>query len=156
MENFFAQNGSFVISLFLALLLGSFVGLERAIAGKPAGMRTYALVSMGSCLFILISESVRQQIGGMAGFDPLRMASQIIVGIGFIGAGLIIFQGNNIHGLTTAAGLWVTAGLGIAIGFGLYQLALIATLFTMFIFAGLWHIEKMISSDTVPENQERL
>lgn len=155
MEIFFSEYGGLIIKLLLALLLGSFVGLERTLAGKQAGMRTYALVSMGSCLFILISEAVRLQFGLFSNADPLRMASQIIVGIGFIGAGLIIFQGNSVHGLTTAAGLWVTAGLGMAVGFGFYQLALISALFTMFIFAGLWRIEKIISPTTAPEYKEK-
>jgi len=154
MEIFLIQNGDLIIRLALSLLLGGIVGLERTMSGKPAGMRTYALVSLGSCLFVLISEIVRQTLGGMNGFDPLRIASQIIVGIGFIGAGSIIFQGNNVHGLTTAAGLWLAAGLGMAVGFGLYQLALISSLLTIFIFAVLWRVERFISPDTVPEKSE--
>lgn len=151
MEQFLISYGDMAVKLLLALLLGSLVGLERTLSGKQAGMRTYALVSMGSCLFVVISETIRQTFGDLAGFDPLRMASQVIVGIGFIGAGLIIFQGNNIHGLTTAAGLWVTAGLGMAVGFGLWSLAIVAAVLTLFIFALLWRVEKFISPKTVPD-----
>jgi len=152
MQTFFAQYGDLILKLFLALLLGSFVGLERTVAGKQAGMRTYALVTMGSCLFILVSEMMRLNLAGMApAFDPSRIASQIVVGIGFIGAGLIIFQGKNVHGLTTAAGLWVAAGVGMAIGFGLYMLALISALFILITFSLFWRVERLISPQTVPD-----
>ena len=151
MEQFFSLYGGVIIKLLLAVLLGSLIGMERTIAGKEAGMRTYALVSMGSCLFVLISELLRPDFASLPGFNPVMIASQIIVGIGFIGAGLIIFQGNSVHGLTTAAGLWVAAGLGTAIGFGLYMPALLAALFTIFIFSGLWWVERMVSPGIVPE-----
>jgi len=151
MQTFFAQYGDLIIKLLLALILGSFIGLERTMAGKQAGMRTYALVTMGSCLFVLVGESLRPLYSGYAGFNPIFMASQIIVGIGFIGAGLIIFQGQNVHGLTTAAGLWVSAGLGMAVGFGLFVLSLIAALLTLVIFSVLWRIERFISPQTVPD-----
>lgn len=148
MENLFITYGDLLIKLALAMILGFILGLERTLAGKQAGMRTYALVTMGSCLFILISESMRQALGGAPGFDPMRMATQVVVGIGFIGAGLIIFQENNIHGLTTAAGLWVSAGVGMAVGFGLYMLASLAALLTLFIFSVLWRVERYISPET--------
>jgi len=132
-----------LIRLAVALLLGGAVGAERTIAGKTAGMRTFALVSIGSALFVLISIIISSGFVGMTNFDPLRMPSQILVGIGFIGAGLV-FQDNRsmkISGLTSAAGLWVSAGIGMAVGFGLYVLAVIATLLTLLIFTFLWYIE---------------
>jgi putative Mg2+ transporter-C (MgtC) family protein len=147
---FLSEYGDLLSKLLLALLLGSAVGLERTIAGKQAGMRTYALVTMGSCVFVLISEALRPLYASYPGYNPIFMVSQIIVGIGFIGAGLIIFQGQNVHGLTTAAGLWVSAGIGIAVGYGLAQLALLSSLFTLGIFSVMWRIERLISPATVP------
>lgn len=130
------------IGLLLSVLFGVLLGIERNIAGKMAGMRTYALVSLGSALFISTSRLVIDQYGLSAGLDPLRVASQVVVGIGFIGAGLVFFRGHKLTGLTTAAGLWVSAGVGMACGFGLYSLALFATGLTLFIFTILWIIER--------------
>lgn len=132
-----------LISLAVAIGLGGLVGVERTLAGKTAGMRTYALVSMGSAFFIMISVMISREFISMTNFDPLRVASQIIVGIGFIGAGLV-FHRNDHHatGLTSAAGLWVAAGIGMACGFGLYIPALIATLLTLLVFTVLWYVEK--------------
>lgn len=132
------------IQLFLALTLGGLLGLERSLSGKMAGMRTYGLVSMASSLFVIISRIVFQQSSGLTSFDPLRMASQIIVGIGFLGAGMIIFKESRITGLTTAAGLWVAAGIGMAIGFDLYLIAIFVTAITLFVFTVFWVIEKKL------------
>lgn len=130
--------------LFLAVLLGGVLGLERSLAHKTAGMRTYTLVAMGAALFVVISELVTAHYLelGVRNFDPLRTASQVVVGIGFLGAGLIIFQNNKVYGLTTAAGLWVAAGLGMAVGYGFYLLAAMVTVLTLFIFTVLWSIER--------------
>lgn len=145
MENFFdEQTLSMVIRLMVALLLGVVIGVERVLAGKTAGMRTYALVSMGSALFIVISELVSQKYIGLTNFDPMRMASQIIVGVGFIGSGLIFTHNSKPTGLTTATGLWVSAGIGIASGFGLFNLAIIATVLTLFVFVILWFVEDKV------------
>src|SRR3990167_5681144 len=86
-----AENWEILGQLFLAMVLAGFLGLERVFAGKVAGLRTFALVSMGSALLVIVSEQVSQRYLGLVDFDPLRMASQIIMGIGFLGAGLIIF-----------------------------------------------------------------
>lgn len=120
--------------LVAAILLGGLLGIERMTARKMAGVRTYALVSLGSALFILAAELISRQYLGVAPFDPLRMAMQIPVGIGFLGAGLVIFKGSKLTGLTTAAGLWLSAGVGLACGFGLTDLALIATLLALLVF----------------------
>lgn len=135
------------ISIIIALLLGSLLGLERAIADKGAGMRTYALVSMGAALFVVISENViaRYSAMGFVSFDPLRVSAAIIAGIGFIGAGLFIWKENKVHNITTAAGLWVSSGIGIACGFGLYILATTAACLALFVFTILWFIEKKIT-----------
>lgn len=134
--------------LILAIFLGGLVGIERSIAGKTAGLRTFALVSMGACLFVIISKIVALDYFLKLNFDPLRVASQIIVGIGFIGAGMIIFQQSKIQGLTTAAGLWVSAGIGMAIGFNLYLLALFASLLTLFVLIILWFFEEKVKEKT--------
>jgi putative Mg2+ transporter-C (MgtC) family protein len=130
--------------LFIALILGMIIGAERVWAHKTAGMRTYALVSMGAALFIVISEMISLRYFSLGNFDPTRMASQIIVGIGFIGTGLIFSRETKLMGLTTATGLWVSAGIGIASGFRLYDIAIIATILTLFIFIALWFVEEQL------------
>lgn len=127
--------------LGVGLLLGAIVGLERSLASKNAGMRTYAMVALGSALFVVIGDSISQLYGGTLALDPLRIASQIVVGVGFIGAGLVIFQGNKIQGITTAAGLWVSAGVGMACGFGLYKIAIVATVLALIVFTAMWFME---------------
>lgn len=144
MTQFFTQNSEIIIRLAVAIGLGALIGLERLLAHKEAGIRTHALVSMGSALFIIISEVLALKYASVGGFDPLRVASQIIVGIGFLGAGSIIFQGNRLTGLTTAGGLWTTAGIGMAAGFGLYGLAIIATVLILIVFIVMNIFEKPI------------
>jgi len=129
--------------LSLALLLGALLGLERIFAHKPAGVRTYSLVSMGSALFVVTSSIISDRYLASGVFsDPLRVASNILLGIGFLGAGVIIFKDSTLIGLTTAAGLWLSAGIGMATGFGLYGAAFLATILTLFIFTVLYYVEK--------------
>lgn len=141
MDNILNEYLSPFIKLMVAILLGSLVGGERARSGKTAGLRTHALVSMGAALFVIISEIVAKNFLGETMFDPLRIASHIVVGVGFIGGGIIFLKDSRISGLTTAAGLWVAAGIGMATGFGLFILAIIATLLTLFIFIALRYVE---------------
>ncbi|MEK7558578.1 MAG: MgtC/SapB family protein [Patescibacteria group bacterium] len=144
--NLSPETTDFLVKLFVAVVLGMALGLERVVAHKTAGMRTYALVSMGSALFVIISEMVSMNYINASGInlDPLRLASNIIVGVGFLGAGLIIFKDSQLVGLTTATGLWVAAGIGTAVGFGLYSLAVVATALTLFVFTVLWYVESRI------------
>ncbi|HNW71808.1 MAG TPA: MgtC/SapB family protein [Candidatus Paceibacterota bacterium] len=142
MEQFFIQNGDIVLRLVIAMFLGMLVGTERFLARKEAGVRTHALVSVGSALFVIISEIVMQNYANMGAFDPMRMASQIVVGIGFLGAGSIILEGSRLKGLTTAGGLWVTAGIGMAAGFGLFGLATISTVLVLLILIFVYILEK--------------
>ena len=107
------------LGLILASVLGAIVGIEREITFKPAGLRTHMLVCLGSCLFTVISVGFD--------FDPARIASGIVAGIGFIGAGAIWAEKDKIRGITTASSLWVTAAIGLAVGVGDYPLALIVT-----------------------------
>ncbi len=144
MTQFFTENGDMILRLLLAVVLGIVIGLERLFAHKEAGMKTHALVSLGAALFVIISEMLAMKYGTMGSFDPSRMASQIIVGIGFLGAGSIILEGSRLKGLTTASGFWVTAGIGMAAGFGLFSLAITATAFVLLIFVALYVLENSI------------
>lgn len=114
---------SSLIRIILAVFLGGIIGLERGLKNHPAGLRTYILVCMGACIVMMTNQYVHQVFGGG---DPVRMGAQVISGIGFLGAGTIIVTSKNqIRGLTTAAGLWTTACVGLAIGIGLYEIATI-------------------------------
>ena len=112
--------------LALAAVLGMAIGIERTYRAKTAGIRTHFLVALGSALFMIVS---RYGFGGTG--DPGRVAAQIVSGIGFLGAGTIIMQKHVIHGLTTAAGMWVAAGIGMAAAAGLYALAIVSTALTL-------------------------
>ena len=143
MEYFLEINATQIemsVRVLIALALGLFIGIERIRAHKVAGPRTYALVAMGSALFVVAGELVNREYG--LGSDGLRIAAQIVAGVGFLGAGIIMFKDNQVTGLTTATGLWVAAGIGVACGFGLYTLAIIATIATFVTFAVFWKIEE--------------
>ena len=115
-----------ILRLVVAGLLGGLIGFEREIRAKEAGVRTHFIVALGSALFMIIS-----QYAFSGRFDASRVAAQVVSGIGFIGAGVIIFQKNAVRGVTTAAGLWVAAAIGLACGGGLYPVAVAATLLTI-------------------------
>lgn len=130
------------LKLLLAMLLGGLVGTERAtLAHQSAGTRTFGLVSLGACLFVVISSYVTSAYAGIAEIQPLFMAGAIISGIGFLGGGLIIFRGDALHGVTTAAGLWITAGIGMAIGFGMFAVGVFSTILVLIMFTGMWWLE---------------
>lgn len=137
------------VRLLIALVFGAVLGTERTLAHKKAGLRTYGLVSMGSCLFVLIAVMLEQLYAGRSAdlirFDFMRIIAGIITGVGFLGTGVIIFRDTSLSGgLTTAAGLWVAAGIGVAAGFGLYALAVFATVLTLTVFTLLWFIEDRV------------
>lgn len=121
------------IALVLAVVLGGLVGFERELRGQAAGLRTHILVCVGSTLITLTSVQIGVGVAGSGRGDPARLAAQIVSGIGFLGAGAILREGITIHGLTTAASVWVTAGIGIAIGAGprVGEMAVIATLLVL-------------------------
>jgi len=137
--------GSFssIIPLLISLLLGLAIGIERTCAGKTAGMRTYALVSVCATLLVLIATTVAGQYGAN-NVDILRVVAAIISGVGFLGAGLIVFKNDHVSNLTTAAGIWFTAGIGVAVGFGMHIEAIMATFISLFIFFVLARVEKVI------------
>jgi putative Mg2+ transporter-C (MgtC) family protein len=127
----------FIIRLLVATALGAVIGLDREYRTKAAGFRTHVLVALGSALFMIISvhgfdDLPKDQM--TLRMDPARIAAQVVTGIGFIGAGTIIFQKNVVKGLTTAAGLWVTAAVGMACGVGMYVLAMVSTLLVLICF----------------------
>lgn len=121
-----------VIRLVAATLLGAVVGIERERAGKPAGVRTHILVSLGTAVFVLACSGVGMSMDGVS-----RVIQGIVTGIGFIGAGSILKlnEQRDIQGLTTAAGVWMTAAIGVAVGLGSLGVALLSTLFTLIILA---------------------
>ena len=131
-------------ALVTSTFLGAVLGLERSIAGKHAGMRTYALVSLGSCLFVVVGTLSSFQLSFFAGINPLGIASSVVVGIGFIGSGLAVFRGEHPVELTTATGIWLAAGVGMACGFGFYTLATVATILGLIIFTLFLRVENDI------------
>ncbi len=138
-----SQNFETALKLATALFLGMSLGVERAIAGKTAGMRTYGLVTMGAALFVIVGVNAGGGFGSLsASIESIRLSAQIITGIGFLGAGLIFFNAGKMNGVTTAAGIWVAAGIGMAVGYGLYFVAVTVTIFVLFVFTVLWYIEK--------------
>ena len=138
-----------VISLLIATFLGGLIGLERELHGKPAGLRTNILICLGSCVFTIISMSLSSNS------DPGRIAAQIVTGIGFLGAGAIIHSGTGTHGLTTAAGIWIVASIGMACGTKMYTLAVAAALLTLIVLLVLPPFEKKFrkgQSDQADQN----
>ena len=123
------------VQLLLSFMLGSILGLEREHLGKAAGTRTFALVAVGSTLFTAISIYGFSEFSVPGSVDVSRIAASIVTGIGFLGMGLIVHNGVRVSGLTTAAGLWVAAAIGMAIGVQLYIVAVVTTVFTFFIFS---------------------
>lgn len=131
-----------------AVILGAVVGYEREKAGKIAGLRTHTLVALGSCLFTVMSLLLYSQVpsvNGVPGYD-YHLVANIIVGIGFIGAGSIMRKDDKIHGTTTAASLWVVAAVGMAAGFGFYREAILTTGLAYGVLTGLYAWEKRLRS----------
>ncbi len=125
------------LKILLAVLAGGVIGLERERHGRPAGLRTHLLVATGACLMTIVSEAFYLKYGALTTtsvvrIDPGRIAAQIVTGIGFLGAGVILKEGFTVRGLTTAASLWMVAGIGMAIGMGLITAATLATGFALF------------------------
>ena len=135
-----------VIRVLVSILLGGIIGVERGMKNRPAGLRTYMLVCLGSCVVMLINQYTTQVFG--IG-DPVRLGAQVISGIGFLGAGTIVVTSHNqIKGLTTAAGLWASACIGLAIGIGLYEVALIAGLCVFLVLTVLHEMDYFMRSRT--------
>jgi putative Mg2+ transporter-C (MgtC) family protein len=133
-----------IIRLFISLLLSGLIGLEREIHRRGAGLRTHILVSLGSTLIMLTSLYVFDIYKDKVPLDPSRIAAGVITGIGFLGAGTIIRYGEAVRGLTTAACLWVVAGIGLAVGCGFYSAAFFTTTLVLIVLFLLRHFEKTI------------
>lgn len=128
--------------LMLSMTLGAVIGLERRLKGQIAGLRTFALIAMGATLAMLISIYIPQVYLGLKNGDPGRIAAQVISGVGFLGAGAIIQMKGSVRGLTTAAGIWMTACIGLAVGAGMYIIAIVATMLIIFILVNIERIER--------------
>ena len=144
MINVMALDWDLILRLFLGGMMGGLIGLEREFRAKEAGFRTHFIVALGSALFMMIS-----QLAFNGRFDAARVAAQVVSGIGFIGAGVIIFQKNMVRGVTTAAGLWVAAAIGLACGGGLYWLAGAATLMTVICLEMMHLVHRYIAEKVV-------
>ena len=131
-----------IVKLVLSMALGAVIGMERRRKGQIAGLRTFALISMGATLAMLISIYIPQEYLGLKNGDPGRIAAQVVSGVGFLGAGAIIQMKASVRGLTTAAGIWMTACIGLAVGAGMYLISIIATLLIIFILVNIERIEQ--------------
>ena len=129
------------LRLVLALLFGGLIGWERERHSQPAGLRTHMLICMGAALVMVLSAGLTTQFPTEQGADPGRIAAQVISGIGFIGGGAILRLRGSIKGITTAASLWVVAGLGLTVGAGMYAIAVLATLLIIFTLSVLTRLE---------------
>ena len=133
----------FALRLFAALLAGALIGLERQRSNKSAGIRTNTLVAMGACMYVLVSVKLQP----LDGTDPSRIISQIITGIGFLGAGVILHHKGSIRGLTTAATVWCSAGLGVLGGLGMFwELAICTT--------AIWLVNTYLKTDRFMQQHE--
>lgn len=129
-----------LLSLLIAMSLGAFIGIERELSDKAAGLRTNILICVGSCLFMIVS----RQFLGQASADPTRIAAQIVSGIGFLGAGAIMRDGEHVTGLTTAATIWVVAAIGMAVGYGSYQIGAATTILVLVIQSIFPHLDAYV------------
>ena len=134
-----------IVRIVLSLVLGSLIGIERKRKGQMAGLRTFSLISMGACIAMMLSIYVCQETVGLLRGDPSRIAAQVISGIGFLGAGTIIQMKGSVRGLTTAAGIWIIATIGMAVGCGLYLISIVATLLVLFILTLLERLEHRVN-----------
>lgn len=130
----------YLLRLILSAILGAAIGVEREKRGKEAGIRTHLIVTLASCLMMLVSKYGFHDVLGLGnvGLDPSRVAAGIVSGVGFLGAGIIFVRGRSVNGLTTAAGIWATVGVGMAVGAGMYVISVAAALFIV-IFQALLH-----------------
>lgn len=146
----------FILRIFIAAMLGGAIGLEREYRSKEAGFRTHFLVGLGSALFMILSAHGFSDVAlsEATRHDISRIAAQVVSGIGFIGAGCIIFQKNVVHGLTTAAGLWVTSAIGMTSGAGMYLLAVVATLMVLLCLEGSNFIHHHIFGHVQKDDEE--
>lgn len=135
-----------IIRLILSAIIGGIIGIEREANNRPAGLRTHVLVTVGATLIMLVSIDGFSHVPGLVQGDPGRIAAQVVSGIGFLGAGTIMKTGNQIKGLTTAASLWICAGIGLALGSGYYLGAFVTTAIVLITLMSLGIFEKQLFS----------
>lgn len=140
----FMITSDMLIKLLLSCVLGGMIGLERESVNRPAGFRTHMLVSIGSTLVMMINGIMISAYGDIVNLDPGRFGAAVISGIGFLGAGTIIKEGNSVKGLTTAASLWTVACIGLAIGAGYYAISVVTSLTVLIILELFARMEKSI------------
>ena len=143
------QEWEVCLRLVLSCIMGGIIGYERQMRHKSAGLRTNMLVALGSCLIMLLSQSLYDNVEGKTNADPARLAAQVVSGIGFLGAGAIMKEGLTVTGLTTAATLWVVAGVGIAVGAGFYFAAGVTTGVVFLILWNLSHLDAWVDHDRI-------
>ena len=146
-----------LISIILAVFLGAAIGLERELSGKSAGLRTNILICLGAAVFTIISI----QLASGKAESTTRIAAQIVTGVGFLGAGAVIQDRRGVHGLTTAATIWLVASIGMACGAGYHSLAIISTVITVLVLVGLLKLAKPLERymekhrvDSTPDDQD--
>jgi putative Mg2+ transporter-C (MgtC) family protein len=142
------ESAEILLRILAAALLGGLIGLERDVHGRAAGLRTHLLVSMGASIFMILSHLTAGETHGQQMADPARIAAQIVTGIGFLGAGVIIKAGITVRGLTTAACLWMAAAVGMAAGGGYHLIALVSTAVALFSLIGLKAAERFYRKDS--------
>jgi len=147
-----------LLGIILAVVFGAAIGLEREISGKAAGLRTNVLICLGAAVFTIISK----QMGGGSSDSLTRIAAGVVAGVGFLGAGAVIVDRGGIHGLTTAATIWLVASIGMACGTGFYSLAVISTFIAILVLMGLGQLEKSLrrygrkhKPQSFPEEQDK-
>lgn len=138
------NTGTIIFRLFLSTILGGLLGWERETRRQNAGLRTHMIISVGSCLLMLISIFIPQTFSDYPNVDPGRIAAQVVSGIGFLGAGAIFRLGGSTHGLTTAATIWAVAAVGLSAGAGMYGAAVMVTLLLLFVLVILDKVEKKL------------
>lgn len=134
-----------ILKLILAIIFGALIGAERSFIGKQAGLRTFALVALGACLFTYLGIQIEPN-------NPSRILANLVVGVSFLGAGIIFLHQEKVIGLTTAASLWTTTAIGAAVGAGYIKEATVATIFTLVILWLFVYVEKLIRHN---EDQQR-
>ena len=145
-----------VISIILATFLGAAIGIERELSGKAAGLRTNVLICLGAAIFTIISKRMVDVTEG----STTRIAAQIVTGVGFLGAGAVIQDRGGVHGLTTAATIWLVASIGMACGAGFYKLAVASTLIVIIVLLGLLQLVRFLkrykkknSTESIPDDK---
>lgn len=142
--------GSSVFRLVLSMFLGIMVGMERKRKGQVAGIRTFALISMGACMAMLLSIYVPQEYLGLKNGDPGRIAAQVVTGVGFLGGGAMIHMRGSVRGLTTAAGIWMVATIGMSVGVGMYMVSIVGTMLILLTLISLevWENRRRIGQES--------